>query len=90
MSDRMRHPTHRIVKIIDYEPWLLGWCRWEVTTDLHYCCGETMTSVLAAGRWKWRGRDARLREMYFKGGPYWTGPLYSGDSLLISADSTTL
>jgi predicted DCC family thiol-disulfide oxidoreductase YuxK len=74
----MKHPTHRIIKIVQYEPWLLGWCRWEITADLHYCCGPAVCTTLAKGRWKWRGRKARLFEAHIKGDPYWSGPPVSG------------
>jgi hypothetical protein len=69
----MSLPIRRTLSLTYYEPWLLGWCRWEISSDLHYDSGIVVKSRLASGRWKWRGRGAHLVEaemdasIYFKG-----------------------
>lgn len=74
-SDRTVLPGRRTISFVLYEPWLLGWARWEVVTDLHY--GETggrARAVLAAGRWKWRGRGARFFRVEAETDLHWAGP----------------
>ena len=74
----MKQPTRRTIMVSLYEPGLLGWCRWEIATELHYGHDPGRTvhhSTLATGRWKWRGRHAKFCEatveadIYFKGPP---------------------
>lgn len=54
------------VVAFEFEPWLLGFCRWRTVERTIWGGlgnGEVaMGKVLAQGRWRWRGRSAQYRE----------------------------
>ena len=76
-----REALSRTVKVVFYEPWLLGWCRWEIVTDLHREKGSSARTVLAFGLWNWRGRGAAYFEATLQADPYWWGEPIQGPSL---------
>jgi hypothetical protein len=50
------------VRHAEFQPWLLGWCRWEVVFESAADNGITVRLYLAQGSWRWRGRRAHYRE----------------------------
>lgn len=61
----------RTLSLTYHKPWLLGWCRWEISTTIQWTDRPVaQRSVLASGRWRWRGRDARYREVIFDADSY--------------------
>jgi hypothetical protein len=54
----------RILKI-EHEPWLLGWCRWDIVLETEGAGALVWMEILASGRWRWRGRGAPYRESVF-------------------------
>lgn len=60
-----RSAGERELRYSEYEPWLLGWCRWRLELRLVSSGGGALTQTVADGKWKWRGRDARLHEHVF-------------------------
>lgn len=68
-------PWHRrTITVTLHTPWLLGWSRWEVVTDLRLGNLPATRSVIASGRWKWRGRKATQQVRTVDANPYWHGP----------------
>lgn len=51
----------------NFTPWLLGWCRWEITLEHTPSPAITMSDVLASGSWRWRRRgDRHYREYVYE------------------------
>jgi hypothetical protein len=71
-------PKRRTITVVYYEPWFLGWCRWEISTELHYDDVPDQPhhrSTLASGRWKWRRRHARYVEATVEAHVCFCGPV---------------
>lgn len=58
----------RTITVSQTTPWFLGWCRWEIVTE--YGCRR---EVLASGRWRWKGREAKAYSMSVDADKYWVG-----------------
>lgn len=67
--------VRRTVSLGYSEPWLFGWCRWTVATDLYEGDRHVRREVLAAGRWRWRGQRACAFLGVIDCDTYWKGPI---------------
>lgn len=61
MPDARSESSAGVSVRIDYEPWLLGFCRWAIVKRIPQGSAIWQWTV-RSGRWKWRGFDAPYQE----------------------------